>query len=281
MKFSVRIPTVGYLTGLAVAFLTMALMAPSPAAAANLGPRVMIGTGWTPYTSFGTADWNRDGNQDIIARDTNGALWLYPGQGVRGVSSAPRVQIGSGFAPYTPSGVADWDRDGNPDVLARDTNGDLWLYPGRGAHFVAARVKIGEGFSPYTPFGATDYDGDGNPDVIVRDAAGELLLYPGRGVQGLAPRIQIGTGWNPYTPFGLADWDHDGNQDIVVRDDRSGDLWLYPGRGANGEAPRVAIGSGWTGYTPFGVPDWDGDGNQDAIVRDGNGTLWLYPGQAG
>jgi hypothetical protein len=284
MRFNVRIPTVGYAGSLAVIFLVMAFLAPSRAVAsqpaATLGQRVQIGTGWTPYTPFGTADWDRDGNSDIVARDGNGTLWLYPGRSVRGVSGVPRVQIGSGFTPYTPFGLADWDRDGNQDVIARDANGLLWLYPGRGVHGLAARVQIGSGFAPYTSFGATDWDGDGNQDVIVRDATGTLLLYPGRGVQGLAPRVQIGSGWTPYTPFGLADWDHDGNSDIVARDDRNGDLWLYPGRGVNGEAPRVSIGSGWTSYTPFGVPDWDRDGNSDVVARDANGTLWLYPGQA-
>ena len=65
-----------------------------------------------PYTPFGLADWDRDGNQDIIARqDDNGYLWLYPGQSIRGMSSAPRVLIGWGWKEYTAFGVGDWDLD--------------------------------------------------------------------------------------------------------------------------------------------------------------------------
>ena len=57
-----------------------------------------IGNGWNGWTGFGLADWDRDGNQDIIVRNNaNGALWLCPGQSMRGYSQIPPVQIGSGY----------------------------------------------------------------------------------------------------------------------------------------------------------------------------------------
>ena len=51
-----------------------------------------------PFTPFDLADWDRDGHQDIVARDnTTGNLWLYRGQSARGYSSYARVQIGNGW----------------------------------------------------------------------------------------------------------------------------------------------------------------------------------------
>jgi hypothetical protein len=50
------------------------------------------------YTSFGLADWDRDGHQDIVTRENaTGNLWLYPGESKRGPGSVQRVQIGNGW----------------------------------------------------------------------------------------------------------------------------------------------------------------------------------------
>ena len=40
-------------------------------------------------------DFDGDGHPDVLARDTNGALWLYPGTGTGGW--LPRQQVGSGW----------------------------------------------------------------------------------------------------------------------------------------------------------------------------------------
>jgi hypothetical protein len=43
------------------------------------------------------ADWDRDRHQDIVAKDSAGVLWLYPGESKRTMSTADRVQIGHGW----------------------------------------------------------------------------------------------------------------------------------------------------------------------------------------
>jgi hypothetical protein len=242
------------------------------------------------YTSFGVGDWDGDGYQDIITRqDSTGLLWLYPGQGVRGYSSAARVQIGNNWQGYTPFGVADWDNDGHQDIIARDdTTGVLWLYPGQGVrgYSTAPRVKISlPSLSEYAPFGAGDWDRDGNQDLVVRDKYGTLWLCRGLGRRDalVGPNNTLGSGWNKFSPIDVADYDRDGNQDIVARDNDTGDLYLYPGDGrpAPSTVARAKIGNGWSGFSSFGVADWDRDGNADILTReDSTGLLWLYPGQS-
>ncbi|MDG4764305.1 trypsin-like serine protease [Solwaraspora sp. WMMD406] len=214
---------------------------------------VRIGNGWRGYTSFGAADWDRDGNADILTRnDTTGDLWLYPGRGVRGYPTTP-VRLSGGWLGHTSFGVADWDRDGNADVLARqDGTGQLWLYPGTGTRGPAttARVLIGSGFNAHSPFGVADWDRDGHTDIVTRDNdSADLWLYPGQSRRGTSsvPRVRIGNGWRGYTAFGVADWDRDGHTDIVTRHDASAELWLYPGQSRRGTstAPRVRIGAAW------------------------------------
>ncbi|MGI5242741.1 FG-GAP repeat domain-containing protein [Dactylosporangium sp. CA-139066] len=59
--------------------------------------RVKIGSGWGGFTFAGVTDWDRDGNQDLIARTAAGDLMLYPGQSVRGYSTVAPVRIGNGW----------------------------------------------------------------------------------------------------------------------------------------------------------------------------------------
>ncbi|GIE25255.1 hypothetical protein Ahu01nite_083570 [Winogradskya humida] len=212
--------------------------------------RVQIGNGWNGYTVAGIADWDRDGSQDIVARDGSGLVWLYPGQSKRGYSSAARVQIGNGWSPFTFAGIEDWDSDGHQDIVARDGSGRLWLYPGqsRRGYSAATPVQIGNGWGPYVFADVADWDADHHPDVVARDSAGLVWLYPGQSKRGYssAPRVQIGNGWNPYTFADIADWDADHRQDIVTRDS-TGRLWVYLGESKRGysAAGRVQIGNGW------------------------------------
>ena len=63
----------------------------------------------------------------------------------------PRRQVGSGWwgmnAIVTPG---DFNGDSHPDVLARDTSGNLWLYPGDGASGWLTRSRVGSGWSGFT-----------------------------------------------------------------------------------------------------------------------------------
>ncbi|GAA1616527.1 FG-GAP-like repeat-containing protein [Catellatospora bangladeshensis] len=163
---------------------------------------VRIGNGYQGFTAFGATDWDRDGHQDLIARnDTTGDLWLYPGESRRGYSTATPVRIGNGWNSYTSFDLADWDRDGHQDILARDNDsGHVYIYPGdsRRGYSSAARVLMRSGYSGYTPFGVGDWDRDGHQDLITRkDATGDLYLHPGesRRDYSYASLVRIGNGW--------------------------------------------------------------------------------------
>ncbi|WP_212997499.1 FG-GAP repeat domain-containing protein [Winogradskya consettensis] len=212
--------------------------------------RVQIGNGWNGFTLAGIADWDHDGHQDIVTRDSSGRLWLYLGESKRGYSGAGRVQIGNGWTDYTVAGVEDWDTDGNQDIVARDKAGRLWLYPGQSHRGYSSipRAQIGNGWSSYTFADVADWDGDHHPDIVTRDKAGRLWLYPGESKRGYssAARVQIGNGWNAYTFADIADWDADHHQDILTRDN-TGRLWVYLGESKRGysAAGRAQIGNGW------------------------------------
>ncbi|WP_432825237.1 FG-GAP repeat domain-containing protein [Dactylosporangium sp. CA-092794] len=237
------------------------------------------------YSFAGVTDWDNDGNTDIVARDPNGDLWLFPGESTRAPSSAKPAQIGSGWNGYTFTGLADWDNDGNQDIIARTVSGDLLLFPGASLRGVATTppVQIGLGWNGYTFVGLADWDKDGNTDIVARDLSGELWLFPGQSIRGYstAAPVRLGSGWNGLDFAGIADWDKDGNTDIIARG-TLGELFLFPGESTRAPStqPQVQIGTGWNGYDFAGVTDWDNDGNQDILARMTNNDLWLYPGES-
>jgi hypothetical protein len=166
-------------------------------------PRAQIGNGWTGHTILGIGDWDKDGNTDVVTR-RNGPeaqLMLYPGQGVRGYSVIEPVPLGITLATVIPVGMADWDGDGNLDIIGMmGVSRDLMLWPGNGRRAPLSQppVLLGAGWKGLTPYGVTDWDKDGHPDIVMKEyATGDLWLYAGDGRRAVlnVTRVRIGNGW--------------------------------------------------------------------------------------
>lgn len=232
--------------------------------------------------SAGTSDFTGDGRNDVLARDSTGTLWLYP---TRDISAPfyPRRKVGTGWQGFT-SVVApgDLNGDGKADVLARDSTGTLWLYPGNGAVTSSSswrpRLKAGSGWNGMTALLTPgDWDGDGLADVLARNRYGDLLLYSGNGIGGVRAGRKVGAGWNGMTALvGAGDLGIDGRSDLVARDS-SGVLWLYPGNGTGGFLARRKFGTGWNTMTALvGIESFGSQTDIVLLARDTSGRLWYY-----
>ncbi|MDR7083045.1 GH25 family lysozyme M1 (1,4-beta-N-acetylmuramidase) [Arthrobacter ginsengisoli] len=211
--------------------------------------------GWDAFDAFaGVGDFNGDGKNDLVARKPDGTLWLYAGTGrvdsaSNGYAGARKIGL-SGWEIFdTITGAGDLNGDGRNDLLARQSNGALWLYKGTGKVDAAnsgyqGGVKVGDyGWEAFDQlFGAGDFNADGRNDLLARRPDGTLWFYAGDGSGKPGAAVRIGTGWNVYDRV-LNGWNlnGDGNPDLVARRP-DGSLWAYSGTGmkpSEGYLPRT------------------------------------------
>ncbi|MEU8764141.1 FG-GAP-like repeat-containing protein [Streptomyces sp. NPDC048659] len=250
-----------------------------------------VGQGQWTSGSQSRPDYNGDGYTDVLTRDANGDMWVYPGTGGTGRNTlGDRYFIGNGWwrDHWTNAYTADVNNDGYTDIVGRDKNGDLVLYPGTGrtgTQTVSSPVLIGTGWNMYDTLGFGDIDADGRTDVIGRDAGGDLWVYPhagGTGTQTFGSRVFIGNGWWPasWTTIRFADLNGDHRIDIMGRTDQ-GDLYVYPNTtGTNGAisfGARYFNGNGWWNgaWTPYAT-DLDSDGAAESVGLTNQGGLYDY-----
>ncbi|MEV4104715.1 FG-GAP-like repeat-containing protein [Nonomuraea sp. NPDC049649] len=111
------------------------------------GGKTRIGTsGWSNYRIF-PGDFDSDGRADVMAIDRSGRLWFSANTNPDGgVSLAPRTQSGTGWSNYKVAAM-DLSGDGKIDLVAIDSGGGLWIYPGRGDGRFGSRYRIGTGWT--------------------------------------------------------------------------------------------------------------------------------------
>ncbi len=101
-------------------------------------PRKIGLAGWEAFNALvSVRDFTGDGKNDLIARKPDGTLWIYPGTGRvdagdPGYTKPKKIGTAgwNGFTALT--GAGDLNGDGKNDLLARKSDGSLWLYRGTG-----------------------------------------------------------------------------------------------------------------------------------------------------
>ncbi|MEU6852282.1 VCBS repeat-containing protein [Actinacidiphila alni] len=230
---------------------------------------------------------------DALAAVPDNSALLVQGRGPAQGDGIFRVTLGTDGRPAlrllahagTPTtALHDFDFDGLPDLLGRDSAGVLWR---DSAGDGRPRARVGPGWQIYDKIEAVgDVAGLGSPglvpEIVARDRTGVLWLYSGQEKGGFTPRVRVGPGWQTYTHLtGGSDLNGDGRPDLVAAD-KSGVLWLYRGTGetARPYERRTRIGGGWQIYDQLAaVGDLAGGPAGDLVARDRSGVLWLYLGR--
>ncbi len=128
-----------------------------------------------------TDDFDRDGRNDLLLwSSTTGAAEFWLMNGTARVGAA--VPLAGALAPpWKPAAVADFDRDGRPDLVYRNhatQKISVWLM--NGTAFVAARTPSPDQAvdANWEIVGAQDWNGDGDTDFLwYNPSSGKIVLW--------------------------------------------------------------------------------------------------------
>lgn len=292
-------------------------------------------------------DWDSDGDHDLIVGDEDGRVAFVENTGELASDRTPQFLPPVYFqqqadtlkcgALATPVG-ADWDGDGDADIISGNTAGYIEFFENLSGPNVAEpkwaapkrleaggeifRIMAGPNGSiqgpaeakwGYTTLNVSDWDGDGLQDVVFNSIWGRVQWLKNVGT-ATAPKLAVAqpievewTGpapkpeWTWWTPQGrelvtqwrttpvVVDWDKDGLRDLVMLDPegylsfyqrakRDDKLVLLPPRRAfideAGNPIRLnSKRAGGSGRRKLCAVDWDGDGQLDLLANSANATF--------
>ncbi|MFT4009783.1 MAG: FG-GAP-like repeat-containing protein [Nocardioidaceae bacterium] len=236
---------------------------------------------WSGYDlTTGVGDFTGDDLPDLVARATDGKLYLFPGARTK---LGARKLLGSSFKGYDLiSGRGDVTNDGLPDLVVRTAKTkQIRVFPGDGAGHLGAYLGPFTGFSTLNWVAAgRQFAGSAAGDIIGRTAAGKLVAYPNAGTSNLGKIVKTSVSLAGMTMVtNVGDWNHDGHGDVMARD-KSGKMQLFLGKGGAKFAKPVVARTGWQRITQLiSVGDVTGDGNNDLMARAAKkGIFKIYPG---
>jgi hypothetical protein len=208
-------------------------------------------------------DWNDDGRKDIVAGDTQGAVWFFHNSGTdAGPQLDKGVQIEAKGEPIRGARRIYERVDGKTQL--KET--------------IAGSSELAD---KYSKLHVADWNADGLRDILVGHSKGEFLLYLNTGKKGVPSfgdpaTIRPSTGTFPSRPSPyLVDWNGDDKLDLLVGSEQ-GKVIFFPNIGS-ARSPKYGAGkplsAGGTeisaGYRArIDVADWNGDGKLDLLVGD-------------
>ncbi|MFN8573949.1 MAG: VCBS repeat-containing protein [Gemmatimonadaceae bacterium] len=166
-------------------------------------------------TTITPGDMNHDGQVDLVVPNRDGGQsYVYLGDGRGDFSDERRVPFGPANASIRICDVADFNGDGNLDIVASDERTGVALYLGKKDGTFGPASSI-EGPSP-VPYALAvgDLNGDGAPDIVVGHVeAPSVVFFNGdRGARFTA--VHFGDNKGTVYGFAIGDLDHDGVLDI-------------------------------------------------------------------
>ena len=181
------------------------------------------------------------------------------------------------------AGIADFNGDGHPDLLWRNTTtGDTGLWYMNGNQ-ILAYSSIGVIAQEWQVAGTGDFNGDGHPDLLWRNTVtGDTGLWLMNGNQILA-YSSIGAIAAEWKVAGIADFNGDGHPDLLWRNTITGDtgLWYMTGSQGNQILAYSSIGAIAQEWQVAMIADFNLDGHPDLLWRNtitGDTGLWLMNG---
>ncbi len=240
--------------------------------------RITVDANYNGAASVFASDLDADGDRDIVANGQQGddVSWFENVDGAGG--SWLRHTIDTAFGGATYAAAADFDGDGDPDVLSAAQNSDqiAWYEnDGAGGGWVKRVVAALDLAASCVP---RDMDADGDIDVIGTSFNQNRVAWYENNGDGTAWTEQVVSGSLIFAIYAnAADLDFDGDLDILAVGHNQGVIAWYENLDGAGTAwqERVVV-SGFALATFANAADLNGDGRVDlfAAAAVQNQVLW-------
>jgi large repetitive protein len=221
-------------------------------------------------------DFDGDGLEELATGGTAGIL-IFPGVSV-GHLSGSGTSVAA--APAAGFAVADWNRDGDPDLLAADGSTMALHHDSLSGTFGATSFTdsgqaLGSGGTSVVVAG--DVDRDGHLDFVEALASGATVVWKNDGTGHFTQGATVVTG--DVASLVLGDVDGDGDLDLVVGFSTLAGARVYLNDGSGSFTDSLQLLGGSTVFV-VAAGDVDGDGDLDVVVGEANGfkRVWLNDG---
>jgi uncharacterized repeat protein (TIGR01451 family) len=209
--------------------------------------------------SFAVADFNGDGNADLVVGENGGDVDILLGDGLGGFRLAGSYLHGGG--PWWSVAVGDFNGDGKVDVAVTNlSNSVVTILLGNGDGTLQPAGNYLVGTFPGSVVVA-DFNGDGKPDLAVGTLNSNLsiLLGNGDGTFQAAVNYQV----PEATSLATGDFNGDGNADLAITNENGVTVLLGAGDGTFLAPVNYAVSA-----SAVAIGDFNGDGKPDLAVTD-------------
>lgn len=235
------------------------------------------------------ADTDRDGdldlfiangsNSDVNTRNKNNSFYINNGDGTFTQNTTSIIASDGGFSQY--GSFADYDNDGDPDLIVINTFQDNFFYENNGdGSFTKVFDKpfLSTGEQPLTACWG-DLNNDGYADLVIGSYT-DSRIYFNNGDKtfraGTFPNLS-----GNATGVSLGDFNNDGFLDVLfIRTGQNSLYYLNNGDETFSNTNAGDLTSAPLDYTNTGaVADYDNDGDLDVYINNDNSTNLLFENQ--
>ena len=183
----------------------------------------------TPYAGVWTADFDLEGDLDLVLGTPEGAPLVLRNNGD---GTFTVLRLFDGVAGLRAFAWGDVDADGVPDAVLLDATGRLHVYANQRANQFRARA-VPQELGPVLALALADVDSDSVLDLVALQADG-VTQSLSQTVEGTAWRLGKMAQW-PNFPSGMvvsdarllvADMDNNGSLDLIASIPAGGRVWL-------------------------------------------------------
>jgi len=135
----------------------------------------------TNWRVAGTGDFNGDGRDDILWRDSAGTLTNWLGTALGGFTSNDVYALNQVPTNWTVAGTGDFNGDGRDDILWRDSAGALtdWLGTALGGFVSNDANAFYQVSTDWQVTSTGDFNGDRRDDILWRNNSGAVTDWLG------------------------------------------------------------------------------------------------------